>query len=126
MCGIFGSIALSRPLTDPDIAAVQKGTALLAHRGPDGDGRITHDRVCFGHRRLSIVDLTGGAQPMWSADRRGLISYNGEVYNFETLERDLIAAGRRFVTRSDTEAVLNAYLEWGPDSVAKLRGMFAF
>jgi asparagine synthase (glutamine-hydrolysing) len=126
MCGIFGSIALSRPITDADVTAVQKGTALLAHRGPDGDGRVTHGQACFGHRRLSIVDLSGGAQPMWSADQRGLISYNGEVYNFDVLQRELSAAGCRFTTRSDTEAVLNAYLQWGPDSVQRLRGMFAF
>ena len=124
MCGIFGSIALQRPITDADLHAVQQGTALLAHRGPDGDGVTTEGQVCFGHRRLSIVDLSGGAQPMWSTDRSGLISYNGEVYNFDALEREL--PGRRFATRSDTEAVLNAFLEWGPDCVKRLRGMFAF
>lgn len=126
MCGIFGSVALQRPIADVDVQAVHKGTALLAHRGPDGQGVTTEGQVCLGHRRLSIVDLTGGAQPMWSADRSGLISYNGEVYNFDALERELGATGRQFVTRSDTEAVLNAFLEWGPDCVQRLRGMFAF
>ncbi len=63
---------------------------------------------------------------MWTADRRGLVTYNGEVYNFEALERDLCKAGRRFVTRSDTEAVINGYVTWGPDVVTRLRGMFAF
>jgi asparagine synthase (glutamine-hydrolysing) len=126
MCGIFGSIALDRPATADDVRIVRQGTGLLAHRGPDGEGIVIEGQVCFGHRRLSIVDLGGGAQPMWSTDRRGLISYNGEVYNFEVIERDLADAGRRFATRCDTEAVLNAYLEWGPESVARLRGMFAF
>jgi asparagine synthase (glutamine-hydrolysing) len=126
MCGIFGSIALGRPIAPDDVARVRQGTSLLAHRGPDGDGVVTEGQVCFGHRRLSIVDLGGGAQPMWSTDRRGLISYNGEVYNFEAVEKDLCAAGRRFATRCDTEAALNAYLAWGPDSVSRLRGMFAF
>lgn len=126
MCGIFGSVALHRPISDADVRAVEHGTALLAHRGPDGQGVATHGQVCLGHRRLSIVDLTGGAQPMWSADRSGFVSYNGEVYNFDALERELSATGRQFVTRSDTEAVLNAFLEWGPDCVGRLRGMFAF
>ena len=126
MCGIFGLIGLNGDVTDHDRTLVEAGTTCLQHRGPDGGAVTLHGRVAFGHRRLSIVDLEGGAQPMWSADRHGLISYNGEVYNFEELERELLAAGRRFVTRSDTEAVLNAYLEWGPESVSRLRGMFAF
>jgi asparagine synthase (glutamine-hydrolysing) len=126
MCGIFGLIALERDATPGDHELVAAGTAGLRHRGPDGGDVVSHGQVTFGHRRLSIVDLEGGVQPMWSADRRGLISYNGEVYNFTSLERELSAAGRRFATRSDTEAVLNAYLEWGPSSVSKLRGMFAF
>ena len=126
MCGIFGSIAFGRLITSEDEARVRRGTALLAHRGPDGEGVVSDGQVCFGHRRLSIVDLGGGAQPMWSADRRGLITYNGEVYNFEAVERELCATGRRFTTRCDTEAVLNAYLQWGPNAVTRLRGMFAF
>ena len=126
MCGIFGLVAFGRDVTDADRLLVEAGTQCLQHRGPDGGAVTTSGRIAFGHRRLSIVDLEGGAQPMWSADRQGLISYNGEVYNFAELERELAAAGRRFTTRSDTEAVLNAYLEWGPESVARLRGMFAF
>lgn len=126
MCGIFGSVALERPLTAEDIKVVERGTALLEHRGPDAGAVTTHERACFGHRRLSIVDLAGGVQPMWSTDRRGMLAYNGEVYNFEDLERDLKQAGRTFATRSDTEAVLNAFLAWGPDGVSRLRGMFAF
>jgi asparagine synthase (glutamine-hydrolysing) len=126
MCGIFGSVALGRPLTANDVKVVEQGTALLQHRGPDAGAVTTHESVCFGHRRLSIVDIEGGVQPMWTTDRRGMIAYNGEVYNFEDLERDLIPAGRSFATRSDTEAVLNAFLAWGAGSVSRLRGMFAF
>src|SRR5687768_10121540 len=126
MCGIFGLVGLGRDLASRDLDAVAQGTEGLKHRGPDGGEIITADRVCLGHRRLSIVDIEGGLQPMWSADGRGIISYNGEVYNFEALEKEMIGSGRKFLTRSDTEAVLNAYLEWGADAVRRLRGMFAF
>jgi asparagine synthase (glutamine-hydrolysing) len=126
MCGIFGFVNLGRPVTPDQIRLVEQGTAALQHRGPDGGEIVTEGQVCFGHRRLSIVDLEGGRQPMWTSDRRGLLTYNGEVYNFEALERELCALGRRFVTRSDTEAVINGYLAWGPDVVTRLRGMFAF
>jgi asparagine synthase (glutamine-hydrolysing) len=126
MCGIFGSIGLHAPIPARVSALVEQGTSLLRHRGPDGGAVLTQGQICFGHRRLAIVDLEGGVQPMWSADRRGLISYNGEVYNFEALERELAPLGTQFQTRSDTEAVLNAYLAWGVDAVPRLRGMFAF
>jgi asparagine synthase (glutamine-hydrolysing) len=126
MCGIFGLVALGRPVRAEEVPLVERGVELLAHRGPDGDGVVVRDSVCFGHRRLAIVDVEGGRQPMWSADGRGLISYNGEVYNFLDLERELRGRGRRFVNRCDTECVLNAYLEWGDDSLVRLRGMFAF
>lgn len=126
MCGIFGAIVLTGELPPAVSARVEQGTGLLQHRGPDGGAVVTAGAACLGHRRLSIVDLEGGAQPMWSADRRGLIAYNGEVYNFTDVERELAGTGRQFRTRSDTEAVLAAYLQWGPDAVSRLRGMFAF
>jgi len=126
MCGIFGIVGIGRELTSEEIGAVGAGTNLLRHRGPDGGEIATSGRVCFGHRRLSIVDIEGGLQPMWSTDRRGMISYNGEVYNFAELEQEMAASGRQFATRSDTEAVLNAYLLWGSDAVRRLRGMFSF
>lgn len=126
MCGIFGLVSLTGAATPEHARLVRRGTDLLSHRGPDGEGLVVERQVCFGHRRLSIVDLAGGAQPMWSTDRRGLLSYNGEVYNFEDLERDLVKEGRTFATRCDSEAVLNAYLAWGADGVSRLRGMFAF
>lgn len=126
MCGIFGAFSLGGELSPAQSKLVERGTALLEHRGPDGGDVVTAGVTCLGHRRLSIVDLEGGAQPMWSANRRGLISYNGEVYNFESLRRELAAMGHTFTTRSDTETVLHAYLEWGAGAVGKLRGMFAF
>ncbi|MDO8680068.1 MAG: hypothetical protein Q7R30_16210 [Acidobacteriota bacterium] len=126
MCGIFGLIDLEREITPEKTAIVEKGTALLKHRGPDGSAVLTTGQVCLGHRRLSIVDVAGGMQPMWSTDRRGVIAYNGEVYNFEAIEREMLGKGRTFSTRSDTEGVLNAYLTWGADAVCRLRGMFAF
>lgn len=126
MCGIFGLIGINRPATGDDARLVERGVALLRHRGPDGHAVVTRDSVSLGHRRLAIVDVGGGHQPMWSQDRRGVISYNGEVYNFEDLEGELAALGRTFATRSDTEAVLNAYLAWGDAAPSRLRGMFAF
>lgn len=127
MCGIFGLIDLHGEVTPARTAIVERGTGLLEHRGPDGHAVLSNGRVCFGHRRLSIVDVEGGVQPMWSTDRRGVIAYNGEVYNFEAMEQEMRRRGRSFSTRSDTEGVLNAYLTWGADEgVSKLRGMFAF
>ncbi len=126
MCGIFGLARVDGPLTAADTQRVRQGLRLLEHRGPDGEGVAARDGVCLGHRRLSIIDLAGGAQPMASRDQAGSIAYNGEVYNFHALRDELERAGRRFSTRSDTEVVLNAVLAWGPDALSRLRGMFAF
>jgi asparagine synthase (glutamine-hydrolysing) len=126
MCGIFGLVGLGRPVTAAETDLVGRGMDGLKHRGPDGEGIVTRDSICFGHRRLAIVDPNGGHQPMWSADRRGLITYNGEVYNFLDLERELTPLGHRFTNRCDTEGVLNAYLAWGDAALERLRGMFAF
>ena len=97
----------------------------LGHRGPDADGVTTQAAVALGHRRLSIVDITGGTQPMQTAEGELAITFNGEIYNFRALRESLSAHGARFKTQSDTEVVLNAYRELGAKSVAKLRGMFA-
>lgn len=98
----------------------------MRHRGPDASGVTASGSICFGHARLSIIDLLGGSQPMESEDGQGLICYNGEVYNFRELREELKKRGRHFLTRSDTEVILNAYLEWGEDCVHRFRGMFAF
>ena len=126
MCGIFGIIALGQCLDSSDNAIVKKGVELLTHRGPDDCGIVAGDRICFGHTRLSIIDLAGGCQPMASYDKNGLISYNGEVYNFAAIKQELEKDGYRFNTRSDTEVVLNSFLKWGTECVDHFRGMFAF
>lgn len=120
MCGIAGIAGR------PDAALVRAMTGTLAHRGPDGEGFYEDSIVALGHRRLSIIDLAGGAQPMSYGDGRYWITYNGEVYNFEELRRDLESQGQSFCTRSDTEVLLAAYVRWGEACVEKFQGMFAF
>jgi asparagine synthase (glutamine-hydrolysing) len=125
MCGIVGYIGLrsSSPLSTQTLASI-------GHRGPDSSGQIHLQgtgpgSVRLGHLRLSIIDLEGGLQPM--TDDRGLVTivFNGEIYNFMTLRRELEARGHTFQRRSDTEVILAAYLEWGVAAFARLRGMFA-
>jgi asparagine synthase (glutamine-hydrolysing) len=98
----------------------------IAHRGPDGEGLYLAPGVGLGHRRLSIVDVAHGQQPMWSEDRRFVIVYNGEVFNHPSLKPELEAAGVRYRTRSDTETVLHLYARLGEGAVERMRGMFAF
>ncbi len=129
MCGIFGFVT-QRPEAARRLDA---GAALkaLAHRGPDGSGTFAGQAgvtVCeLAHSRLAIIDLSErGRQPMLSADGRYVITYNGEVYNHREIRLELERAGRRLRSTSDTEAILEAYATWGPDCLARLRGMFAF
>ena len=122
MCGIAGMVGL----VDPRI--VRGMTRVLAHRGPDGEGCVCPDGepFGFGHRRLAILDLTpAGAQPMWDAAGRYCITYNGEVYNFRELRRELTGKGHRFHSTSDTEVVLAASAQWGPACLGRFNGMFA-
>jgi asparagine synthase (glutamine-hydrolysing) len=98
----------------------------IRHRGPDGEGFFIGGRVGLGHRRLSIIDLTGGAQPISNEDDTIQIVFNGEIYNFIELRKELEAAGHQFKTRSDTEVILHGYEEWGVDCVSRFNGMFAF
>jgi asparagine synthase (glutamine-hydrolysing) len=125
MCGIAGifHVESSKPV-DPE--RVRRMTDAIAHRGPDGSGVWTAPGVGLGHRRLSIVDLSGGAQPMLTEDESLALIFNGMIYNFRDLRRELEALGHSFRTTSDTEVILEAYRRWGPDCVAKLDGMFAF
>ena len=124
MCGIAG--ILNRGRAPVERAAVRRMTDSLIHRGPDGEGFHVEGPIGLGHRRLSIIDLQGGVQPMSSEDGSAWITYNGEVYNFKQLRSELSALGHRFRTSSDTEVVLAAYVAWGPDCLTRLRGMFAF
>ena len=101
-------------------------TRALAHRGPDDDGYFVEGRVGLGHRRLSIIDLSGGRQPIFNEDRSAAIIFNGEIYNYRDLAAELTTAGHTFKTRSDTETILHAYEEYGDDCVHHLRGMFGF
>jgi asparagine synthase (glutamine-hydrolysing) len=123
MCGIAGFVG--RGTLDD----LQRMTEALAHRGPDGSGRWVDEQrgVYLGHRRLSIVDLTGGAQPMQTGDRRLVVTYNGEIYNHRDLRRELESSGHRFQTdHSDTEVLLYGYREWGAGLLDRLNGMWAF
>ncbi|MEW5729227.1 MAG: asparagine synthase (glutamine-hydrolyzing) [Pseudomonadota bacterium] len=130
MCGIAGWIAPAS--TAPGPGVIDAMTTAIAHRGPDGSGRFdaaTVDggwRLALGHRRLAIIDLDGGFQPMHSADGRVSLVFNGEIYNFRDLRTELISLGHLFRTQSDTEVLLEAYRAWGADCVTRLRGMFAF
>ena len=124
MCGIAGIADVTgRPV---DRALLQAMTAVQAHRGPDGEAVVCRGAVGLGHRRLAIIDLSTGDQPMASDDGRVWIVFNGEIYNFRELRRELEAAGARFRTQSDTEVILRAYEADGPACVSRLRGMFAF
>lgn len=129
MCGMTGWLAFSHDLT-AHRDTLQRMTDTLAPRGPDAQGVWIDGPIGLGHRRLSIIDLEGGRQPM-IADHGGqraaaVISYTGEVYNFPELRRELLERGHRFESRSDTEVVLRAYLEWGVAFVERLNGMYAF
>jgi asparagine synthase (glutamine-hydrolysing) len=99
---------------------------VIAHRGPDGAGVFADDRAALGHRRLSIVDLAGGAQPLANEDETIQIVFNGEIYNHADLRPQLESAGHRYRTRSDTETIVHAYEQWGDACVERFRGMFAF
>ncbi|MHB1861383.1 MAG: asparagine synthase (glutamine-hydrolyzing) [Gemmatimonadaceae bacterium] len=127
MCGIAGVFAYrGGGRVDRDLLV--RMTNALAHRGPDGWG-VSIDEggtVGLGHRRLSIIDLEMGQQPMWTEDRSLGIVFNGEIYNFLELRRELESKGHRFVTRSDTEVILELYRAEGPEGIARLNGIFAF
>src|SRR6185437_11114400 len=121
MCGIFGFVLDTNRALDE--AALIARMDRLQHRGPDGSGYwlgTTADekfQVGFGHRRLSIIDIAGGAQPMWSADRTVVVIFNGEIYNFVELREDLQALGHTFQSDSDTEVLIESYRQWGDNAV---------
>ncbi|MGB3795899.1 MAG: XrtA/PEP-CTERM system amidotransferase [Alteraurantiacibacter sp.] len=125
MCGIAGLFHCGT-IKPVDPARVERMTDVLAHRGPDGSGIWTAPGVGLGHRRLSIIDVEGSPQPMQSASDRLVISFNGEIYNFRELRKELIARDVTFRTDGDTEVILAAYEQWGADCVNHLQGMFAF
>lgn len=125
MCGITGIITRA-PTTPAEIAAVRSANSHLTHRGPDGSGEFQDGHVTLAMRRLSIIDLSGGWQPLYNEDRTLALVANGEIYNFVELRERLEKLGHRFQTNSDCETVLHLYEEHGLDFVQHLRGMFAF
>ena len=125
MCGISGIISKA-PITAAEVAAVRTANSRLTHRGPDGAGEFQGENVMLAMRRLSIIDLTGGWQPLYNEDRTLALVANGEIYNFVELRKRLEASGHSFRTNSDCETILHLYEEHGVDCVAHLRGMFAF
>jgi asparagine synthase (glutamine-hydrolysing) len=128
LCGIFGW-ATTRPVPEAD-QVLRRALSSLAHRGPDGSGtwfeHAAGGEIAFGHRRLAIIGIATGHQPLFSHDDRFAITFNGEIYNYIELRELLVAKGHRFNTDSDTEVVLEAYRAWGNDCLSRLRGMFAF
>src|SRR6185503_7427092 len=120
MCGILGIVGERWRNSAP--AAL--GT--IASRGPDSRDSLDLGEALFAHARLAVIDLVSGDQPMRSADRRYAIVFNGEIYNFAALRRDLERSGHQFRTRSDTEVLLHGYAEWGTGLPVRLDGMFAF
>jgi asparagine synthase (glutamine-hydrolysing) len=125
MCGITGIFNLNGEPVSPVI--LRRMTDAIAHRGPDGEGFYTDSFIGLGHRRLAIIDLSpAGHQPMMTADNQYVISYNGELYNFQELRLELEALGYRFRSQCDTEVMLYAYAAWGEACVNRFNGMFAF
>ena len=124
MCGICAFF--DPELKDKD-CAIQGMMDTIKHRGPSSEGKYTNDQVALGFRRLSIIDLRGGSQPIFNEDKSRAIIFNGEIYNFKPLRKELIDAGHTFTTKADTEVLLHGYEEWGMDGLLKkVRGMFAF
>jgi asparagine synthase (glutamine-hydrolysing) len=122
MCGIVGFVGARADAQE----VLQRMMDAIAHRGPDGQGQFLDGPAALGQRRLSIIDIEGGKQPMFNENGNLVIVYNGEVYNYQELTRELEAAGHTFATRCDTEVLLHGYEEWGSGMLQRLRGMFAF
>lgn len=125
MCGIAGLFHLTTP-KPVDPARIERMCEAMVHRGPDGGGVWTGPGVGLGHRRLSIIDVAGSAQPMASTDGRAILVFNGEIYNYRELRAELRGLGAEFHTDGDSEVILAAWQRWGEDCLSRLHGMFAF
>src|SRR5438094_7192790 len=128
MCGIAGFVE-SSSVADPfgpddSRELIHRMCDVIRHRGPDDEGVWVDEGVALGMRRLSIIDLSTGHQPIHNEDRSVWIVFNGEIYNFRELRRELEAAGHAFYTSTDTEVIVHAYEQWGAAAIARLRGMF--
>lgn len=125
MCGICGIVALNgRQQVDP--MSVRRMMDVMSYRGPDDAGMYVSDCAVLGHRRLSIIDLNTGKQPIYNEDGNVCVVFNGEIYNYQEVKKALEAKGHRFATQTDTEVIVHAYEEYGEDCVAQFRGMFVF
>ena len=125
MCGVVGVLdTLGK--RDVPRGLVERMNETQHHRGPDEDGIHLEPGVALGHRRLSIIDLSTGQQPLYNEDRSVCVVFNGEIYNYQALIPELARLGHTFRTKSDTEVIVHAWEAWGPDCVKRFRGMFAF
>ena len=124
MCGIIGYISVENKNHRDEV--VSKMNKDIVHRGPDDDGFYSDDYCTLAMRRLSIIDLSTGKQPVYSNDQRYLIFFNGEIYNYKELKETVIAKGLNFSTNSDTEVVVNLYMIYRDEMLPMLQGMFAF
>lgn len=122
MCGFVGFTNFIRD----DGTVLKRMSDRIIHRGPDASGRFVDENIALGFRRLSIIDLEDGNQPMFNEDKSLVLVFNGEIYNFKELREELAASGHRFSNNSDSEVLLHGYEEWGTELVTRLRGMFAF
>ena len=125
MCGIFGIHFFDSQRPVP-LKMVQDATDVMHHRGPDDSGYFVDGHIGLGHRRLSIIDLSSGHQPMTNEDGKVIVVYNGEIYNYKEIKEELISKGHIFRTDCDTEVIVHGYEEWGTDCLQKFNGMFAF
>ena len=124
MCGITGIYNFKgAPI---DRALLREMMGQLSHRGPDGEGHYVSNGIGLGHRRLSIIDIGGGAQPIKNEDGNIILIFNGEIYNYVELREELLKQGHQFKTQSDTEVIVHAYEEWGPECTTRFNGIFAF
>lgn len=126
MCGITGFVSFDGHARDQAAARVKRMADAIVHRGPDGGGYFVDDYAALGHRRLAIIDLASGQQPMSALEGRVQIVFNGEIYNYLEVRAELEQLGHRFQTHSDTEVLLQGYVQWGERCVEKMNGMFAF
>lgn len=122
MCGIAGFMGQVENRTD----VIRNMTEVITHRGPDSDGFFTDDNISMGFRRLSIIDLGAGHQPIYNEDKSLVLTFNGEIYNYKDLRKELIAKGHKFYTDTDSEVLVHGFEEWKEDMLPKLRGMFGF
>lgn len=122
MCGIVGFVGSE----ENKLERIKKMTDRMIHRGPDQEGYYIDEMIALGHRRLAIIDLENGTQPMFNKDKSLVVVFNGEIYNYQELKQELEKKKHVFQTNSDTEVLLHGYEQWGKELPKKLRGMFAF